>query len=350
MGLSHTALRIAYSNAIDNAVKQINSKSGNYLLNTIETAENLLGNNIDSSVYGIVKKYAVKPDSKWAKYAEKVLKEINPNVIKTHILNIGYEAGFNGLKTLEKTEKMCKFPLPYIIDIAVVNSENKPCLPYEKIDEIIAQGKKLGIYFYILSGGDVFERKTDIMKLCRKHKDCSFTIETYGKGITDIFAKRLADAGNISININVSQNTETAFKAMDILKSNGIIFGAVVTYNKDNYKNILDDEFLNKIVENGGRYIGCFRDIKEENLTEAEKTEFYEKIKYIRSDENPLLLLAFDFENDTEYIKSCFTGGRSCLYINYKGLCKGDLYDEFTDINAAKIPLIKAISRLQKKD
>lgn len=233
---------------------------------------------------------------------------------------------------------------------ALVNNENKPCLSYEKIDEIISQGKKLGIYFYVLSGGDVFERKTDIMKLCRKHKDCTFTAETYGKGITDIFAKRLAEAGNISININISKNTETAFKAMNVLKNNGIIFGVVAVYNKDNITYISDNEFLNKIIENGGMYIGCFRDAKEENLSETETNEFYEKIKYIRSDENPILLLAFDFEKDTDYIKSCFTGGRSCLYINYKGLCKGDLYDEFTDINAAKIPLIKAISRLQKKD
>lgn len=350
MGLSHAALRIAYLKAIDNAIKQINSQSGNYLLNAIDTAENLIGGNIDSSVYGIIKKYALKPDSKWAKYAEKILRQTNPNVLKTHILNISYESGLNGLKTLKKTEKMCKFSLPYLIDIAVVNNEKTPVMPYEKIDETISQGKQLGIYFYILSGGDVFERKLDIMKLCRKHNDCTFIIETFGSGITDVFAKRLADAGNISININISENTEKTFNIMKILKNNGIIFGVVACYNINNYKNISDDCFLNKIIENGGKYIGFFRDNSAEKLNDTEKAEFYKKIKYIRSDENPILLLAFDFENDIKYIKDCFTDGRSCLYIDCKGFCKTDLYDEFSDINAFKIPLIKAISQLQKKN
>ena len=47
-------------------------------------------------------------------------------------------------------------------------------LDLETIDSIIRQGKELGVYMYIYTGGEPTVRKKDLIKLCEMHPDCEF--------------------------------------------------------------------------------------------------------------------------------------------------------------------------------
>ena len=47
---------------------------------------------------------------------------------------------------------------------------NRLNLSYEDIDSIIEQGKELGVYMYIYTGGEPLVRKDDLIKLCEKHR------------------------------------------------------------------------------------------------------------------------------------------------------------------------------------
>ena len=51
---------------------------------------------------------------------------------------------------------------------------NKLNLTFEEIDDIIRQGKELGVYMYIYTGGEPLVRKKDLIRLCEKHSDCVF--------------------------------------------------------------------------------------------------------------------------------------------------------------------------------
>ena len=42
------------------------------------------------------------------------------------------------------------------------------------MDRIITQGKELGTYMYIFTGGEPLVRKKDIIRLCEAHPDCVF--------------------------------------------------------------------------------------------------------------------------------------------------------------------------------
>ncbi len=63
-------------------------------------------------------------------------------------------------------------------------------LTYEELDSIITQGKELGIYFYMYTGGEPLVRKADIIKLCEKHNDCAFHAFTNGTLVDDGFVKK----------------------------------------------------------------------------------------------------------------------------------------------------------------
>lgn len=44
---------------------------------------------------------------------------------------------------------------------------NKLNLTFDEMDSVITQGKELGIYLYMFTGGEPLVRKEDIIKLCK---------------------------------------------------------------------------------------------------------------------------------------------------------------------------------------
>lgn len=53
-------------------------------------------------------------------------------------------------------------------------------LTFDELDNIVTQGKELGVYFYMMTGGEPLVRKADIIRLCEKHNDCAFHCYTNG--------------------------------------------------------------------------------------------------------------------------------------------------------------------------
>lgn len=139
-------------------------------------------------------------------------------------------------------------------------------LSYEELDKIITQGKELGIYMYIFSGGEPLIRKKDIVRLCEKHDDCAFLSFTNGTLVDEEFAKDLQRIGNFSLAFSVEGfKNETDFrrgegsfdavmKAMDILKKAGIIFGFSTCYHRYNTEAVASKEYIDLMIEKGCRF------------------------------------------------------------------------------------------------
>jgi MoaA/NifB/PqqE/SkfB family radical SAM enzyme len=80
---------------------------------------------------------------------------------------------------------------------------NKLNMSLEQLDGIIRQGKELGVYFFIYSGGEPLMRKKDIITLCAKHPDCIFLAFTNGTLIDDAFADDMLRVKNFIPAISV---------------------------------------------------------------------------------------------------------------------------------------------------
>lgn len=57
------------------------------------------------------------------------------------------------------------------------------------MDKIVTQGKELGTYWYLFTGGEPLVKKEEILTLCRKHSDCIFVAFTNATLIDEEFAK-----------------------------------------------------------------------------------------------------------------------------------------------------------------
>lgn len=73
---------------------------------------------------------------------------------------------------------------------------NKLNLSFDEIDSIITQGKELGVYFYIYTGGEPLVRKNDLIRICEKHSDCVFLCFTNATLIDEAFADEMLRVGN----------------------------------------------------------------------------------------------------------------------------------------------------------
>lgn len=143
---------------------------------------------------------------------------------------------------------------------------NKLNLTFEEMDNVISQGKELGIYFYMFTGGEPLVRKADVIKLCEKHYDCAFLAYTNGTLVDEAFCKEMQRIGNLYLAISLEGFEEVndlrrgngvygkVLHAMDLLHENGLIFGTSICYTSKNMEAVTSDEFIQLQVDKGCRY------------------------------------------------------------------------------------------------
>jgi len=117
-------------------------------------------------------------DSNWYKLVKSLWTDIDDDVRKTLFENLIINATIIGGKRQIKAreENNCNIPWAILMDpTSACNLKctgcwaaeygNKMNMDFDTLDNIIEQGKKLGTYMYIYSGGEPLVRKDDIIKL-----------------------------------------------------------------------------------------------------------------------------------------------------------------------------------------
>ena len=377
MGLTHEASRVAFSALINSTIKYVNKDREKSLMKLVDLSERFMGDNYPKESYEGARSLIQDPDGKWMKYLNKALDEIHPNIIKTAALNLGFEAGLYSTKKIRKMREVheCNIPWAILIDpTSACNLRCKGCwaaeyghklsLSYDELDNIITQGKELGIYFYLYTGGEPLTRKDDLLKLCEKHNDCEFHAFTNGTLIDDEFCKRVADVGNFTMSVSIDGSKEVnderrgegvydkIMTGMEKLKEYGILFGTSVCYTSQNVYSVTSDDFLDMLIEKGSRFIWYFHympvgnDAAIDLLPTPEQREYmYHRVREIRGLEGGKPIFAIDFQNDGEYVGGCIAGGRNYLHINPNGDVEPCVFIHYSSANIKEVTLLEALKQ-----
>ncbi len=191
MNLAHMAERKAFEITLNSIIKK--ARNGEELSEVfgslIDKMEKVLGDSWQPSSYEMLRKLACEPDSKWAHYTERILKEVDPHIVSTFALNAGYEGGFRGFKTsLEMSEKYdCNIPWIILMDPTTACNlhctgcwaaeyGNKLNLTYEEMDKIVTEGKELGIHAYLFTGSRG-TGKTTSAKIFARAVNCEHPVD-----------------------------------------------------------------------------------------------------------------------------------------------------------------------------
>ncbi|MTI65286.1 MAG: radical SAM protein [Firmicutes bacterium] len=331
-----------------------------------------------------IRKICKNPDNNWNKLIQRYFNELDPKVSKKFITNFFINSAIMGIPMKEKLQKKhnCNIPWAILMDpTTACNLNCKGCwaaeydktnsLTFKTMDRIIKEGKELGTYMYIFSGGEPLVRKDDLIRLAKKHEDCMFLAFTNATLVDKEFAKELSKAGNFTLAISVEGfENETdmrrgkgtykkVLKAMDILKKEGVIFGFSTCYHKYNTDNVGSDEYIDFLIEKGCMFGWYFTYIpigKDANLdllaSPKQRKYMYKRVREIR-DEKPIFVL--DFWNDGEYVDGCIAGGKNYFHINANGDVEPCAFIHYSNVNinhtsvldALKSPIFKEYKKEQ---
>ena len=149
------------------------------------------------------------PDNVWYQYIMSLWRDIDNDVLKSVFQNFALKAGILGYPKQEALSKElgCNIPMTMLIDpTSACNLKCTGCwaaeygdklnMSYETLDDIIRQGKELGMHLFLYSGGEPLVRKADIIRLCEAHPDCQFAAFTNGTLIDAQFAQDILRVKN----------------------------------------------------------------------------------------------------------------------------------------------------------
>ncbi len=365
--LTHAAQRQAFSVMLDGFISHLNKtedRTKTYL-KILDAASHFYGKGVKKESLDKVRAALQDPENRWMKVINRVIDETDPHVLKTALLNLGYEAFLRGTKMIRENREKYNCNIPWLILFDPTNACNMHCagcwsgtyghksnLSFEDMDKIVTQGKELGVYLYMLTGGEPLVRKKDIIRLAEKHNDVEFSIYSNSTLIDEAFCKELVRLGNITFQLSIEGTPDTndarrgsghynaVMNAMDLLKKYGILFGTSICYTRDNIDAVTNEDFIRFIADKGARFGFFFHympvgsnAVPELMPTVEQRRKMISQIRYLRSDKCDIGFFPMDFQNDGEYVGGCIAGGRNYFHINANGDAEPCVFIHFSDTN-----------------
>jgi MoaA/NifB/PqqE/SkfB family radical SAM enzyme len=327
--------------------------------------------NYYQNAYDMVEGFLKDPENNWNKLIMSLYSGIDAGVRKKMFENFLINSSILGSRRKNKCEEKYDCNIPWAILMDPTSACNLHCtgcwaaeygnklnMSFDMLDNIIEQGKKLGTYMYIYSGGEPLVRKNDIIKLCEKHSDCEFLAFTNGTLIDEAFADEMLRVQNFVPAISIEGfEEETDFRrgkgtyqavirAMEILKRKKLPFGASLCYTSKNTETIGSEEYIDDLIAKGCKFAWFFTympvgvDAVPELMASAEQRKYmYHQIREFR---NTKSLFTMDFWNDGEYVTGCIAGGRCYLHINANGDIEPCAFIHYADSNIKEKTLLEA--------
>lgn len=331
-------------------------------------------NHIYASQFDTISSFFKEKDNNWVRLMTKLATEVDSHILQTIFSNFLLNASIKGWEDIQKNKEKYGYDIPFTILLDPTTACNKKCigcwaadynkalsLSNEQLDSIFTQGKALGIYFYIMTGGEPLIRKKDILALAKKHNDCVFMIFTNGTLIDDAFCQELCKVGNIVPTISVEGfddatdgrrgegSWQDIMRAMSVMKAHHVPFGFSTCFTNRNCESVLSEEFIDLMMDKGAYFswyftfmpIGCNTDTTL-MANPDQRERLYHTIRKWRSEK---AIFNMDFWHDAEYVGGCVAGGRRYCHINANGDVEPCVFCHYSTANIKEVSLIEALGQ-----
>ena len=231
----------------------------------------------------VIRRAIEDPSDPYHRFVMHMVKDVDREVLTAVAVNFFVNATLTGWPRQEELRKKYNCNIPWAILLDPTSACNLHCtgcwaaeygnrlnLTYDEIDDIIRQGKDMGVYFYIYTGGEPMVRRDDLIRLCEKHDDCVFLAFTNGTLIDEAFADEMLRVKNFYPAISIEGFEEATdlrrgkgtyqatMRAMKILKEKKLPFGVSGCYTSKNIDSISSEEFFDHLVECGAKFAWFF--------------------------------------------------------------------------------------------
>ena len=366
MKIPDFAKRAAANKAIDYLLED----PENNISNMAETIDAMLPKGLFPSQRKAFRR-AIEDKNNWYQLICR-MKELDPEFTRQFLKTFLTEANFIAWGQQERSREKYKCNIPWAILMDPTSACNLHCvgcwaaeyghnlnLSYEDLNSIIDQGKELGTYVYIYTGGEPLVRKKDLIKLCDTHPDCIFLCFTNSTLIDGEFVEEIARVKNFIpiISVEGDETTTDARRgdgtyekvdvAMGLLKKRGLPFGVSVCYTRDNAEAVSSEEFYDWLIGKGAYFAWFFHympvgvDSPVDLLPTPEQRKRFYEFNHKMRETKPLFTL--DFQNDGEFVGGCVAGGRRYLHINAAGDVEPCVFIHYSNANIHDMTLLEAL-------
>ncbi len=339
---------------LEKATKNALSKAGVELLNK-NPEENL------DKLFALIKKTVKKDEDNLArvervqelyetnqaihKLVISIIKDSNKKCIDKFFTNFFSNAVWYGMPKREQFFQDTGIKTPFTILMSPSMRCNLRCtgcyassyskeddIPKEEVDRIIGEARDLGIYFFVILGGEPFFNDY-MLDIYKKYNDCMFVPFSNATLFDEKLADKIKELGNLIPMFSVEGFEEETDKrrgkgvfkkvmhAMELLKERGVLFGVSTATSRYNIDTVTSNEFIDMLIEKGAKMgwyflfmpVGKDPDVNA-MLTPEQRIRLGEKIREIR-ETKPYFTI--DFFNDAPYVGGCIAGKYYC-HINSK--------------------------------
>jgi MoaA/NifB/PqqE/SkfB family radical SAM enzyme len=363
--IAHAAERKAFSIAIDHAIKGVRSDHPEEAINKfLDMGGKLLADTAPDMANSLRK--AFYPGSKWENFLIELVRDrVDPNILKTAVLNGAYESAFRGLRETTQSAEKYQCNVPWIIIFDPTSACNKHCigcwaadygnslnLSFDDMDRLVTEAKALGTHFFMMTGGEPLVRKKDVVRLAEKHDDCIFGLFTNGSLIDQKLCDDCKRLGNIVFSMSLEGfktandgrrgdgSFDEVVRAMDLMTENGVPFGISTCYTRNNVEDVTSDEYYDFIIEHGAlwqwyfHYMPVGEGANADLMPTIEQREYMiDRIRKIRDYEGGKAIMAMDFQNDGEFVGGCIAGGRVFCHVNARGDVEPCVFIHYSNAN-----------------
>jgi MoaA/NifB/PqqE/SkfB family radical SAM enzyme len=207
-------------------------------------------------------------------------------------------------------------------------------LPAETIAAFLSETETMGVFFYVITGGEPFMRP-EMLELYKKYRHSLFLIVTNGTYINKTTAREIADSGNILPMLSIEGTPEqtdqrrgegvyhNVTESMKLLRENNVLFGFSAVLTGQTASTLGSGAFVDKMIELGCA-AGFYNDLipmdsadhlllPEENQRQA----FKRRLQRLRK-EKPIVLVHLP---DDEYNEEgrCLPVLNGAVHINSQG-------------------------------
>jgi len=358
--------------ALNQLINYIATDPLNKLPKIMELAKKLDRKGNYLQLFSVISAALSDENSHWHKLVENLFHNVDSKVIRKLAECFAVNTTLVGKPIRERFKAKYSIKVPWAILLDPTSACNLSCtgcwaaqygkqqnLPYEVLDSICKQGKKMGIYWYLFSGGEPLIRKKDIIKLCEEHQDCFFLAFTNGTLVDEKFCEEILGAGNLTLCFSIEgieQATDMrrgkgsyqkVIEAMELMKKYRLFFGYSTCYHRYNTESVASDEFVDEMLARGCFYAWNFTYIPigknaQTDLiaTPEQRAYMYKRVNEIRTHKP---ILALDFWNDGELAGGCIAGGRSYFHINAAGDVEPCAFVHYSNVNIKDVSLLEAL-------
>jgi len=218
-------------------------------------------------------------------------------------------------------------------------------LSKEEVWNLMREANEMGIYFFIVTGGEPFVWP-HFFELLEEFNDSYFQVYTNGTFITPEVAKRLAELGNATFAVSVEGFEEETdwrrgrgtfkkiLEAWKNMREAGVIYGTSITATKLNHEAIMDDKFWQFLKDEKLAYAWVFQFMPvgmnpSMDLVPTPEQRYERFWKTEEERVNGDFAFVADFWNHGFLTHGCLAAGSKYLHINAKGYAEPCVFQQF---------------------